>query len=206
MVSSLKPSPSLDSLDYQLPDGLSDAMVHEKWTVLDTEEVFAARPYVVVTRELVRTGNGKEIPDFYRVDLPAFSVCVPQTVAGDVVTLWSYKHGPGRWGLSFPAGFVGDDEDPAVACVRELAEESGYAPDALTHLGDFVDNGNQRGSRGSYYCATGCSIVSEPNSGDLERIDVRLMAPRAVDAAIRNGDITVVHHLAAWALARPHLS
>lgn len=181
-------------------------MVRETWVVLEEEEVFAARPYVVVTRERILTGSGKEVPDFYRVDLASFAVCVPQAITGEVVTLWSYKHGPRRWGLSFPAGYLSGQEDAAEACQRELLEETGYQPGKLRHLGSFVDNGNQRGSFGSYFCATGCSLIAEPNSRDLEQMEVRLMTPGAIDAAIANGDIAVIHHLAAWALARPHLS
>lgn len=180
-------------------------MTHEQWTVLDSEELFAARPYVVVTRERIRTGSGVVVPDFYRVELAPFVVCVPQTLGGEIVTLWSYKHGPGRSGLSFPAGYVGEEEEPAEACRRELLEESGYEAAAFRHLGSFFDNGNQRGSLGSYFCATHCSFVAEANSGDLEQMEIRLMSPDAIDTAIVKGDVTVVHHLAAWALARPYM-
>lgn len=178
----------------------------EQWTVLASETVFAARPWVVVTRERVRTGAGQIVDDFYRVDLAPFVVCVPQLPSGEIVTLWGYKHGPGRWGMSFPAGYVDAGEQPAAASARELIEETGYEPTTLTHLGEFVDNGNQRGCVGNYYVARGCRLVAAPASGDLEQIDVRLMTPDAIDRALADGDISVIHHVAAWGLARPHLN
>ena len=52
-----------------------------RWTVLGSEELLHAPPYVTVTRERVRTESGAEISDFYRVDLAPFVVCVPQTTA-----------------------------------------------------------------------------------------------------------------------------
>jgi len=180
--------------------------MRQAWTVLGSEELFAARPYVVVTRERVRTSRGEEVDDFYRVDLPHFVVCVPQTPNGEIVTLWSYKHGPRRWGLSFPAGFLGQEEAPEAACRRELVEETGYSPTELLHLGAFVDNGNQRGSLGNYFAARDCKLVATPDSGDLEEIEVRLMTPHEIDCALGAGDMPVVHHVAAWCLARARLA
>jgi len=179
--------------------------MRQAWTVLASEVLFAAPPYVVVTRECVRTSRGVEVDDFYRVDLPNFVVCVPQTSNGEIVTLWSYKHGPRRWGLSFPAGFLAQEEAPEAACRRELVEETGYTATELLHLGAFVDNGNQRGSLGNYFAARDCKLVATPASGDHEEIEVRLMSPHEIDCALSAGDIPVVHHVAAWGLARTRL-
>jgi ADP-ribose pyrophosphatase len=176
------------------------------WIVLDAEEIFAARPHVVVTRERVRTSRGEVVDDFYRVDLAPFVVCVPQLPGGEIVTLWSYKHGPRRWGMSFPAGYLADGEAAEAACRRELVEETGYAAGALVGLGAFVDNGNQRGALGSYYLARDCRYVTAPDAGDLEDMEVRLMTPDAIDTALERGDMPVIHHVAAWGLARRHIA
>ena len=136
------------------------------WTVLSTERVFSAPPYVTVTRERVRTDVGVEINGFYRVDLAPFVVCVPQPPGGDIVTIWQYKHGPRRWGLTFPAGYVDAGETPEAACRRELMEEAGYILGKVVLLGEFVDNGNQRGSLGSYYIASDCRWAKLPCSSD----------------------------------------
>jgi len=176
------------------------------WTVLGTEEVFSARPYLVVTREKVRTSRGELVDDFYRVHLADFVVCVPRLASGEIVTLWSYKHGPRRAGLSFPAGYLAEGEAAEVACRRELIEETGYSAEALVHLGAFVDNGNQRGALGSYFFAPLCRFVSVPDPGDLEDMEVRLMMPDAIDRALAAGDMPVLHHVAAWGLAQRHIA
>lgn len=173
-----------------------------KWTVLGEQVLLARPPYVTVTQQRVRTSSGQEIDDFYRVDLASFAVCVPLLADGGVVTLWQYKHGPQAYGLSFPAGYLNAGEEPLAACQRELAEETGLTGGAWQHLGSFVDNGNQRGSLGHFYLATGCTFAGEPNHGDLEDMELRVMLPREIDAALAAGQIQIVHHAAAWLLAR----
>jgi len=176
------------------------------WTVLGSEELFHVPPYVTVTRERIRTESGVEISDFYRVDLAPFVVSVPQTTDGRIITLWQYKHGPRRYGLTFPAGYLEVGEDSQAACVRELMEETGYQASEWRSLGQYVDHGNQQGSVGSYYFASGCVIAGDPDSGDLEEMELRLMAVDEVDAALHSGQISIIHHVAAWCLARRFLS
>lgn len=173
--------------------------------MLDRTELFSAPPYVAVARERIRTARGTVVEDFYRVELATFALCVPQLVSGEIVTLWEYKHGALRFGFGFPAGFVETGEDPALACGRELLEETGYRAGALHALGSYVDNGNQRGSLGHYFLARDCQHVAVPEENDLEAAEIRLMRPAAIDDALAAGQFSVIHHVAAWALARPHL-
>ncbi len=178
----------------------------DKWTVLGEQVLLARPPYVTVTQQRVRTGAGVEIDDYYRVDLASFAVCVPQLADGGIVTLWQYKHGPQAYGLSFPAGYLDAGEKPLVACQRELCEETGLVGETWHHLGSFVDNGNQRGSTGHFYLAKGCTFAAEPDHGDLETMELRIMRPHEIDAALAGGSIHILHHAAAWSLARQSLA
>lgn len=175
------------------------------WEIIGRRVRFSARPYVVVTQEHVRTSFNVEVSDFYRVELAPFSVCVPQLSDGRIVTLWQYKHGPKQYGLSFPAGFLNSGEDPLDGCIRELWEETGYVSNNWRHLGQYVDSGNQQGSVGNYYFASGCEVAGLPLSGDLEDMEVRLMTVPEVDAALEDGNIHIIHHVAAWGLVRRFL-
>jgi ADP-ribose pyrophosphatase len=180
-------------------------MSADRWQVLGREELFAAPPYVAVARERIQTGAGVVVDDFYQVQMASFALCVPQLPDGQIVTLWEYKHGPRRFGLGFPAGFVEVDEAPDAAGNRELLEETGYRAGSIEPLGNYVDNGNQRGSLGHYFLARDCRLVAAPLADDLEIPEIRLMRPAAIDRALAEGQFSVIHHVAAWALARPHL-
>lgn len=178
----------------------------KQWKVLDERVLLARPPYVTVKQQRLRTAAGVEIDDYFRVELAEFAVCVPQLADGGIITLWQYKHGPQAFGLSFPAGYLDAGEDALPACRRELREETGLQADCWSHLGSFVDNGNQRGSLGHYYFASGCQQVTEPESGDLETMELRIMSPHEIDAALAAGSIQILHHAAAWALARGRLA
>lgn len=172
------------------------------WKTLEKETVFDASPYVSVSRQVVELPDGALIDDFYQVDLRPFVVVVPVLPDGRILVIWQYKHGLGRASLTFPAGFVEAGEAPDDAIQRELMEETGYAAGAISHLGEFVDNGNQRGCTGNYYVATGCVQRGQPNSGDLEEMEVKTVHPGEIDGALASGDIGIIHHAAVWTMAK----
>jgi ADP-ribose pyrophosphatase len=172
------------------------------WTILEDETVFEAKPFVRVTRQRVITCQGKEVPDYYQVGLPDFVLVWALTPSEDVITLWQYKHGGRSYGLTFPAGEIAGDEPIEAAARRELMEETGYRASEVQVLGKYAVNGNQ-GCGHAYLCtAKGCVQVAEPRSGDLERMDLKLMSIADVDAAVRGGEISVLPHLALWGSVR----
>lgn len=174
----------------------------EKWRILKEETVFEAPPYLSVKRQSVETGSGQVLDDFYQVHLRPFVVCVPFLENGNALVIRQYKHGPGRVSLTFPAGFVDAGEAPIEACRRELFEETALKTPSLRHLGEFTDNGNQRGCVGNFYVATGCQQTGSPISGDHEQMTMMELSPAQLDAAVLNRDIVITHHALAWSLAR----
>ena len=180
-------------------------ITHAPWIVRRDSEIFARPPFLRVSQQTVEIADGTLIEDYYQVDLRSFALCVPILETGKVQVIRQYKHGPRKVCLGFPAGFLDQGEDPAACAERELLEETGLAPARLTGLGQFVDNGNQRGSTGHYFVGTGCRPVAAPDSGDLEEFEYLDLSLEQVDAAIQQGEFAVIHHIAAWGLARLHL-
>ena len=174
----------------------------EKWKTLKSETVFDASPYLEVVRQQVEIRPGTVIDDFYQVNLRAFVVCVPFLENGNVLAIRQYKHGPSKVSLTFPAGFTEDDELPHQSCSRELLEETGFQSGSMTHLGEFTDNGNQKGCVGNYYVAGHCKFVQEAASGDLEEMEILELPPSYIDRALFDGEIAITHHGFAWTLAK----
>lgn len=175
-----------------------------KWNTIDETEVFSAPPYLSVSKQQVDVGGGKIIDDFFQVRLRPFVITIPVLENGNILTIKQYKHGLGRVSLTFPGGFLEEGEAPEVACDRELLEETGLRSEDVVHLGEFVDNGNQRGCVGNYYIHRNCRAVQEPASGDLEEMLVAEKQVIDIDRAVFSGEIGIVHHVTAWSLARLH--
>ncbi|MEO0544145.1 MAG: NUDIX hydrolase [Pseudomonadota bacterium] len=172
------------------------------WKTIRQTTTYEASPYLRVFRQEVELPNGQQIDDFYQVHLRPFVIVVPLLPNGKILTIHQYKHGLGRVSLTFPAGFVDEGEMPRDAAGRELLEETGYSVGSMIHLGEFVDNGNQRGSVGNYYLATDCIQTAQPNSGDLEEMEINLLGGEEIDRAVSAGEIGIIHHASAWMLAR----
>ena len=72
---------------------------------------------------------------------------------------------------------VAPGEDPALAAERELIEETGYRGGKVTSLGSFVTNANQGCNTAHLFRIDGCRREREPDSGDLEEMELVQLTP-----------------------------
>ena len=172
------------------------------WKTLSSKVLLSRKPYLEVIQQEIETDRGQIVPDFYRVELGSFAICVPFLPSGEILTLRAYKHGAGRVSTTFPAGRIDEGERADQAMARELLEETGYRAKRLVSLGSFIDDGNQVGNRGHYFAALDCEQIQAPDDGDLEIMEPILRSPDDIEHAIRTGEMPVVHHVAVWYLAR----
>lgn len=172
------------------------------WKTLSRTTLLSRKPFFEISQSEVETDKGQIIPDFYTVELSEFVICVPFLENGQILTLRSYKHGAGKISMTFPAGLLDPGETPEDAMKRELLEETGLHARQMVHLGSFIDNGNQVGSRGHYFAALSCTQIQPPDDGDLEVMRPEQRSVAEVDHAILSGDMPILHHVAVWHLAR----
>ena len=173
----------------------------QPWQTLTCRELFVADPWVKLSVSQVRLPSGQIIDDFYQVKLLDYAGIVAQTPDGRIIFERQYKHGVGYVNLVLPGGAIEIGEDPLVAAQRELLEETGYTATHWQFLGSFVGDANQIGSKAHLYKAWNIEKVSEPNSGDLEDMEIVLLTPDEVIQAIYTGEIAVLGTAAAVALA-----
>jgi len=154
-----------------------------------------------VAVEKIALPGGRVVDEFLHLVARDFVVVVPFTDDGRIVTIRSYKHGPRRVSLSLPAGLLDDDEQPEEAARRELLEETGYEAASWERIGSFVVDSNYGLNTEHAFIARGARRVREPQSGDLEEIQVELHDRAEVIAAIRSGDVAQLSSAAALGLA-----
>ena len=142
------------------------------WRTIERRVEFSGGPIREIAKETVLLPNGRIVPDFYTARMGDYALVYAATAEGTVLMLRQYKHGVRRICLTFPGGYVAPGEDPAVAAERELLEETGYRGSQVTSLGSFVTNANQGCSTAYMFRIDGCRRERDPDSGDLEEMEL----------------------------------
>jgi ADP-ribose pyrophosphatase len=174
----------------------------EPWRLKERRELLRIDPWLTVSTDRVELPDGRVVEDYIHLDQPAYALVFAETEDRRVIVARQYRHGVGRICLSFPGGALNrPDEPPEEAAARELMEETGYRAAAWSDLGAYATNANSGGATAYYFRATGCRRVAEPNSGDLEDMDIGLMTYDELFAAARNGEFPVVSQIALLTLA-----
>lgn len=173
----------------------------EPWQTLKTEDLYVAQPWLRLSVEQIKLPDGRVVNDYYRIQLQDYAVIFAQVPDGRVILLHQYKHGVGHASLTLPGGGLVPGESPLVAAQRELLEETGYVADEWRSLPSFVTSANYRCSEGHIFVAQNARKVTEPNSGDLEEMEVVLLSPAELVQSVQQGKVVVLGALAAIALA-----
>lgn len=183
--------------------GNDDAAQH--WRLRQRQLVLNADPWLRVWREDLELPDGRDVDRFFTIEMPDYVVIVATTTDDRILTLRGYKHGPRRVCTSLPAGFIEAGEAPLDAARRELLEETGHQAEHWETLGSFVSDGNRGGGSGHLFLARGARPVTEPQSGDLERVTVELFSLAELLHAAELGDIGDIPNAAALGLAAVRL-
>ncbi|MBX6723222.1 MAG: NUDIX hydrolase [Dactylosporangium sp.] len=83
-----------------------------------------------------------------------------------VLMLWRHRFVTDEWGWEIPGGILEQGEDPAVAAVREVEEETGWRPATVEHLVSFQPMPGMVDTPHTVYVGRGAVQVGEPT--DLE--------------------------------------
>ncbi|MEX2288092.1 MAG: NUDIX hydrolase [Planctomycetaceae bacterium] len=195
----IRPVNPMTHTDHQ-PGGHSGRHL-ELWEVVDQREVFAAPPWIYISRQRVRLPGGRVIDDYHYVRLTEFAVVFAETADGRVIVERQYKHGIGNVSLTLPAGMIEEHEDPLVAAQRELLEETGHAAENWHALGNYSVNSNYGCGRAHLFSARKATRIADPKSGDLEEMEILLLTPTQLAQAAHNGEVCSLSSIAAIALA-----
>lgn len=129
--------------------------------------------------------------DFYILEFPHWVNVVAITEDEELVLVRQFRHGLGQENLEVPGGIVDPGEEPATAAVRELREETGFAPAKLELLAAVSVNPAIQDNWCHLFLATGCQRVGEQRLDGTESIAVELIPVGEVGKMLSTGQI---HH------------
>ena len=171
------------------------------WVVIDSREVFAAEPWIQVLQQEIRLPNGAVVHDYHQVRLQEYVIVFAQTADGKVIIERQYKHGLGKVSLTLPAGSINAGEEPLAAAQRELLEETGYRSDRWESLRSFASHGSYGCGRAHIFVARDAHRVAEPDSGDLEEMEIILADQGQLAEAVQEDEFELLGTVAVIALA-----
>lgn len=170
------------------------------WQVLKRRTLLKRR-YLELREEHVRLANGRELDDFYVIDMADWAAVLCVTEAEQVVLVRQYRHGIARASVELPAGALERDEAPLACAQRELLEETGYVAERWHSLARLATDPSRQTTHAHFFCALGARRVGEPRLDEGEELEPLLVAPRALLELIERGELTHGLHVAAILLA-----
>ena len=169
------------------------------WSLLGSRLLSDHRIFEVHADRYRLEPEGRE-RDFVRLAAPDWVNVIPITADGQVVFVRQYRHGVRQVTLEVPGGMVDPGEDPAVAALRELREESGYTADAVESLGAVWPNPAIQGNRCHMFVARGAWLAGPPTPDPYERFEVVTRPLADAPRLIREGEIGHALVVTAFAL------
>jgi len=160
---------------------------NQKWKSLTKESILLKKPWFEVFREEIQLPDGKVVPEYYEIEMPHYTAVFAVTEEQKIMVLRCYRHAIGEVTLTMPGGMIEKEESPQAGIQREFLEETGYVAKEWKSLGAFVGNSTRGCGTYHLFFATGAYSLREPDSGDLEELELLLWTPEEVNHAIDEG-------------------
>lgn len=109
------------------------------WEIDQIDSVYDASIFSLEKIELLREGERLSHP-YHRLKSGDFANIFAMTPNSEIVLVRQYRVGSECFIVEVPGGMVDKNEDPKVAAMRELEEETGYICDELMHMSSVNPN------------------------------------------------------------------
>jgi 8-oxo-dGTP pyrophosphatase MutT (NUDIX family) len=157
------------------------------WRQLGSELAFDD-PWFRVRRERVEVRPGRVIDDYSVAERADFALVAAVSDADELVLVRQWKQGIRAVTLELPGGVV-DDEEPAEAAARELAEETGFACAELRPLGSGALDPSKETTRVHLFAGVGAVRTGEQRLDENEEIEVVLVPVGEVRGLLAHGEV-----------------
>ena len=162
-----------------------------RWKRLRSEQIANCKVFHVRRDLSVREVDEESQHTFYCIEAPDWINVIALTADEQVVLIEQYRHGIEEVTLEIPGGMADGDEDPQTAGLRELLEETGYAPRGeVVVLGRTRPNPAIQNNWVYHLLALDVEKVQDTDFDSTEDVTTRLVPVADVAGLIENGAIT----------------
>jgi ADP-ribose pyrophosphatase len=133
--------------------------------------------------------------EYTRIERAGIGVgVIGRNAAGEILLEREYRHGVGEVVWQIPGGLADEGEDLQAAGLRELAEETGYAPavvngDTVRYCGAVWDNPGMGTAISHIYRVKGLAPAAQTHPDAGEFVSLHWVTPPWLKEAVRNGTI-----------------
>jgi len=141
-----------------------------QWKVYGERIVYAS-DWVNLALIDVEQPDGKRF-EHHAVRMHPVAAAVVLDDQGRVLLEWRHRFITETWGWEIPTGIVDAGESPAEAAAREVEEETGWRPAAVTQILSYEPNNGIADSRHHLFLARGATYVGEPtDKNESDRVE-----------------------------------
>lgn len=146
-------------------------MSRAAWRIRGSRPAYTG-PWVEVWIDDVQLPDGRHI-DHHVLKFPRASVgAVVIDRLDRTLLLWRHRHITDTWGWEIPAGWAEPGEEPVEATRREVEEETGYRPTAITEMTSYKPMAGISTMSYTTYLVTDATRVGTPrDSYEASRIE-----------------------------------
>jgi ADP-ribose pyrophosphatase len=157
-----------------------------------SKSVVAENPFLKLElHKREEEGTGRKA-NFYIVGAPDWVNIIAITEANEVILIEQFRHGSERIELEIPSGIIETGEEPALAALRELLEETGYEKSDTSEfqkIGEVLPNPAFMQITCYTYLLTNARLTGNTNFDEYENIRVLRIPRDEIDSLIANGKI-----------------
>ena len=144
----------------------------DKW-IIEESRTLVSDQWIKLRADRCRRKDGLIIEPYYVLEQAEWISVLALTANEQVVMVKEYRHGANVIQPALLGGRVdASDESPKAAALRELLEETGYAPKQMINLGDCFANWANQNNKVHMFLALDCVCIADQKLDESEQIEV----------------------------------
>lgn len=162
-------------------------------------------PWMTVREDAIELADGTESV-YGVIEKPTYALIVAVD-HGDVILVRQYRYPIDAWSIEFPQGTASSPErSPEETAVSELREETGFSARRMQSIGRFHHAVGYSIQEGHVFLAEDLTEGPQELDATEQGMEVVRWPIAKADDEIASGTISDVASIAAWHLARPHVT